>query len=409
MSDSFYIDNHCNKRVTFDCLLADLNSTTSFNPVCLTDDYYIIFRTIIISMIIDQPLCLSEKELTEEEFRSLEGAGLHDRTKDVTLRRIFSVDDLLERIRNTKRWKVILFTSGTTGIPKKVAHSFKSLTRTVKASVKHDSDIWGFAYNPKHMAGLQVFFQALLNKNTIVRLFGLSRELIVSSIINEKVTHLSATPTFYRLLLPMEETIATVKRITSGGEKLDPATVRKLKAVFINAVILNVYASTEAGTILVSENEIFSVKDENRDMVKIVNRELYIHSDLLGESDSFIMEGDWYPTKDLVKVISESPLKFIFISRKNEMINVGGYKVNPQEIENVLLSLEGIKDAYIYHRKNSVIGNIICADIMSLDSSVTVQTILGKLRSFLPEYKIPRIINIVDSIKYSNTGKKIRQ
>ena len=91
------------------------------------------------------------------------------------------------------------------------------------------------------------------------------------------------------------------------------------------------------------------------------------------------------------------------------MINVGGYKVNPHEVEDVLLSIENIKEAYVFPKKNSVLGNIICADIVTPDSSITVPGILKILRSHLQEYKIPRIINLVDNIQYSRTGKKIRQ
>lgn len=77
-----------------------------------------------------------------------------------------------------------LFTSGTTGLPKSVSHSFASITRQVKKSERHINDIWGFAFNPTHMAGLQVFFQALLNKNSIIRLFGLDTKEIIREIKN---------------------------------------------------------------------------------------------------------------------------------------------------------------------------------------------------------------------------------
>jgi len=110
-----------------------------------------------------------------------------------------------------------------------------------------------------------------------------------------------------------------------------------------------------------------------------------------------------------VEIISENPLRFRFIARKNEIINVGGYKVNPQEVEDVLISLGTIKEAFVYPKKNSVLGNIVCADIVISENSVTVPGLLKDLRSCLQEYKIPRIINFVESINYSRTGKKIRQ
>lgn len=411
MSGYFYIDYQNNTRVRYSDLISDLNNSGSFDPVCFSKDYYTIFRNIIISLLTDDLVCLLDHGLSEKEIDSLPGIEGYkiNQNKDISMDPITGVDDLVDRIKKAKNWRVILFTSGTTGTPKKISHGFQSITRMVKTSERHERDIWGFAYNPTHIAGLQVFFQALLNKNTIVRLFGLSNELIITSIISERVTHISATPTFYRLLLPLETKISSVQRITAGGEKIDEITVKRLKAVFVNARILNVYASTEAGTVLASENDIFSVPAGKNDLIRIVDQELYVHSKLLGESDTFNLEGDWYPTNDIVEIVSESPLRFRFLSRKNEMINVGGYKINPHEVEDALLSIENIKEAYVYPKKNSVLGNIVCADIVTPDSNITVAGILKILRSHLQEYKIPRIINLVDNIKYSRTGKKIRQ
>ncbi len=106
--------------------------------------------------------------------------------------------ELIEKLRNiSDDWKVTLYTSGTTGIPKKVTHNFNSITRFVKISERNTNSIWGFAYNPTHMAGIQVFFQALLNGNAIVRLFGLSANEIHREINENFITHISATPTFY--------------------------------------------------------------------------------------------------------------------------------------------------------------------------------------------------------------------
>jgi acyl-coenzyme A synthetase/AMP-(fatty) acid ligase len=79
-------------------------------------------------------------------------------------------------------------------------------------------------YNPTHMAGIQVFFEALLNPNTMVRLFGLAKDDVFRAITKYNITHISATPTFYRLLLLANKVFMNVNRITSGGEKFDTKT-----------------------------------------------------------------------------------------------------------------------------------------------------------------------------------------
>lgn len=296
-----------------------------------------------------------------------------------------------------------MFTSGTTGIPKKVSHDFKSITRFVKVSERNEKSIWGFAYNPTHMAGIQVFFQALLNGNSIVRLFGLNTKDIYTEIKNNEITHISATPTFYRLLLPCSETFPSVERITSGGEKFNEKTFKQLNEIFPNAKITNVYASTEAGTLFASQNDIFSVRPEYEHLIHIENNELLVHSSLMGSTETNVDE--WYNTGDVIEIVSKKPLKFRFVNRKSEMINVGGYKVNPLEVEEAILALTGIKNVRVYSKSNSVLGNIICCEVVTNSNQITESSIRTFLQSKIQEFKIPRIIRFVDELSTTRTGK----
>lgn len=93
--------------------------------------------------------------------------------------------------------EITIFTSGTTGQPKKVVHSVSSLTRAVRLGKKYKGQVWAYAYNPTHMAGLQVFFQALENQNTLVNVFNKQRVEVYEKIFKYHITHISATPTFY--------------------------------------------------------------------------------------------------------------------------------------------------------------------------------------------------------------------
>jgi acyl-coenzyme A synthetase/AMP-(fatty) acid ligase len=312
--------------------------------------------------------------------------------------------ELIDKLRNTcNEWKVTLFTSGTTGIPKKVTHNFKSITRFVKISERNKNSIWGFAYNPTHMAGIQVFFQGLLNGNPIVRLFGLTPKEIHREIKENGITHISATPTFYKLLLPCEETFQSITRITSGGEKFNEKTIVQLKGIFPNAKITNVYASTEAGTLFASDNDIFKIKPEYEHLIRVANDELLIHKSLMGSSDMNIEE--WYNTGDLIETITEKPLKFRFISRKSDMINVGGYKVNPLEVEETILTLPEIKNVRVYSKSNSVLGNIICCEVVCDNKQISESSIRTFLQSKIQEFKIPRIIRFVEELSTTRTGK----
>jgi len=400
------IDN--DRLVTWDFLIDDINNTSIYNPYCKSADYYTAFKQIILSLLIDEEIILLDSDFTESELINLTGYTDYSKfNKPVDKSKVSILGNQKELIANLnnspENWKITLFTSGTTGIPKKVSHDFKSITRFVKVTERNKESIWGFAYNSTHMAGIQVFFQALLNGNSIIRLFGLDTKDIYTEITNNGITHISATPTFYRLLLPCNETFPSVERITSGGEKFNEKTFKQLSQVFPNAKITNVYASTEAGTLFASQNDIFSVRPEYESLIHFENNELLIHSSLMGRTETNINE--WYNTGDVIEIVSKNPLKFRFVNRKSEMINVGGYKVNPLEVEEAILTLSGVKNVRVYPKQNSVLGNIICCEVVANSKQITESSIRTFLQSKIQEFKIPRIIRFVEELSTTRTGK----
>ncbi len=397
-----------NRIVSWSQLIEDIKNTNSFNPYCKSSDYYTIFKQIILSLLAGEEITLLDSDFTENELIKLTGySNFEDFNKPFSLTQTTGITDkkdLLNKLNSTsENWKITLFTSGTTGLPKKVSHNFSSISRFVRISEQNQNSVWGFAYNPTHMAGVQVFFQALLNGNSIIRLFGLNTEEIYSEIENHHITHISATPTFYKLLINTKHLFPSVKRITSGGEKFNDKVFEQLIKIFPNAKITNVYASTEAGTLFASHNDVFSIRKEFEDLIIIKNNELMIHKSLMGSSNLQIDK--WYDTGDLVEIISEQPLKFRFLNRKSEMINVGGYKVNPNEVEDAISSMQNIENVRVYAKSNSVLGNIICCEVVTKDEQVTEASIRTFLQSVLQEYKIPRIIRFVEELTTTRTGK----
>jgi len=406
--DFFFKNIEQGEHITWNYLVNDIKNSLTYNPYCKSSNYYQVFKHIITSLLIGREIILLDSDFTHSELVSLTGFSEYEEFSQLIDDRFFSSlsnkENLIEKLRNTcEDWKVTLFTSGTTGIPKKVTHNFNSITRFVKINEKNSRSIWGYAYSPTHMAGVQVFFQALLNGNSIVRLFGLIPTEIHSEIKKNGITNISATPSFYRLLLPCEETFQSVERITSGGEKFNGRTLMLLKKNFPNAKVTNVYASTEAGTLFASDNDIFSIKPEYEHLIRFENNELLVHSSLIANSDLTIQE--WYNTGDLIEKVTDNPLKFRFISRAGDMINVGGYKVNPLEVEETILTLAGIKNVRIYSKSNSVLGNIICCDIVCDNDQISETSIRTFLQSKIQEFKIPRMIRFVDKLSITNTGK----
>ncbi len=320
-----------------------------------------------------------------------------------------NLEELMQRFRNSET-EVSLYTSGTTGQPKKMVHTLKNLARNVKISEDFKNDVWGFAYNPTHMAGIQVFLQVFSNIGTMVNVFENARTEIFQKLQNHKITHLSATPTFYRLLFPANQSFDHVKRLSIGGEKSSEKLIENITSLFPKAKINNIYASTEAGSLFTSKDDVFSISEKNKDGIRFVDDELYIHKNFLGLSQDIVLEDDFFATGDLVEWLDDEKTQFRFLSRKNEMINVGGYKVNPSEIEDLLIQYPKIKESVVFGKENSVLGNILCAEIVVQEGEdLSENEIRNYLKDHLINYKIPRKISFVETINLTRTGKKSRK
>jgi acyl-coenzyme A synthetase/AMP-(fatty) acid ligase len=389
---------------TYSQLFNEVEAVQAINTIIYEKEAYQIFVRIVHSLVYDYPITIldsdfSESELSKSEYNDMEGSSkINHRNTDI------ATIDFGEQSKELQNWRMTLFTSGTTGIPKKITHTFASITKSVKMSLNHKNDVWGFAYNPTHMAGTQVFFQAFLNRNPIINVFNKSHDEIYSAIRTYKITHLSATPTFYRLLLKKGIHFESVKQVSSGGEKFEESLKQKLSDFFPNASVKNIYASTEAGSLFAAIGDAFRIPEKLKKFIKIQANEILIHESILGTSDGFKIIDGWYYSGDIVEIIEEHPeIKFRFLHRKNEMINVGGYKVNPQEVESEILKIQSVSGVRVFGKKNSVLGNILCAEVVS--ENVSEKDIKIHLSSILQPYKIPRIIDFVEQLEITRTGK----
>jgi acyl-coenzyme A synthetase/AMP-(fatty) acid ligase len=315
-------------------------------------------------------------------------------SKDV---KFSSIDNMLTYFeKNAQSLSINIQTSGTTGDPKNITQSFSNVIRYVK---KSNSDyIWAFAYNPNHFAGLQVLFQALFNKNTIVFVFDKDFKQIPSILENNFVTHISCTPTFMNMLLPYMYYIKTLKNISFGGERLSDKVLNKTRELFPKAKIRNIYASSEAGSVLSSNDIGFYIPTRYETLVRIIDNELCIHKSLLG---NFNFDGHWYHTGDYVEYIDD--VHFVFDSRKSEIVNTGGYRVSLAKVEKYIQTLRGVSNVVVYGRPNSLVGTIIVAEIVCDDRKTIKENI--KNTDILTEYEKPKLIKFVESIKLTSTGK----
>tara|TARA_R110002033_G_scaffold92356_2_gene141798 strand:+ start:1554 stop:2759 length:1206 start_codon:yes stop_codon:yes gene_type:complete len=400
----FYINEKDSLAKKYPQLLEDINNLNtiySCKRFSKTYDFYVNLLAAIINNI---DIIILDSNISDKEYDLLIGDNNLKNISYKNAQNKINISNFNKYLNTSSDVSLTLFTSGTTGTPKMVSHKFSSLIQSVKVGDYYKNNIWALAYNPTHIAGIQVFFQSVLNTNTIIDIFNTNRAFILNSLDKYKVTNLSATPTFYRLLLPFSGVLTSVKQVTVGGEKSDEKLINKLGKSFKNARITNIYASTEAGQILKSKGDYFKIENK---LVKIVNNEILLHKSLLGGND--FSKSEWYETGDLIEYIDDGKTYFKIISRKNDLINSGGYMVNLIEVEEQVLEIEGISDVRVYAKKNAVIGSLIFCEVELLRNVIlTEKDIKNDLITRLQPHKIPRIIKIVDSIGKTKTGKKIR-
>lgn len=411
----FLINYVSNRKITYDDLIQDMNSRKYYYRYILEENPYEVFINILGGMVNRSNIELLDSDFSPKEIEKL-GINYDNLKTDLilNLKTFITKDDLIRTLFELDSESMItLFTSGTTGKPKKITHSFRNIIRAIKIDDKFQKDIWAFAYNPTHFAGIQVFFQAVLNGNAIVFIFGADNKSIQNAFYREKITRISATPSFYKNILPLiEGEVLSVKSVTSGGEKFESKLIKYVESIFPNARIRNVYASTEAGSLFSTQEDFFIIPDRIKEKVKISNNsELLIHRSLLGSSDDLEIQDDYYNTKDIVEFVNDN--SFRFISRNSDFVNVGGYRVNPLEIEEIILELDIVNDVLVYGRKNSVIGNLLVAEIIKADinmpDEIIKNTIVDYLCDKVQSWKVPKIYKIVSQIEKTRTGKKVRK
>lgn len=403
----FIIDTLRAYSISYIEFINEMN-TTVLKKYIYCKDPKDVFLQLAKSMAFGKEVVLLDGDWSDAE---LQNQGL-DKSE---IKKVYSIDtnigdieDLYKKIdENKKNWSVSLYTSGTTGKPKKVRHSFSSAYRAVRQNTKYAENVWLFSYNPTHFAGLQVFLQAFMNRNTVVICNDPSKYNINLLLKDYNITNVSATPSFYRFILPtLVGEYASIKNVTLGGEKMDEKLKSLLSEKFPSAKIINVYASTEAGCLLESDGERFQIEDHLADKIKIEDSELYIHRSIMGEFNYNDNE-QWYKTGDIVEYLDG---KIRFLQRESDFINVGGYKVNPIEVEEEILKMENIVDVVVCGIDNKLLGKILAADVVLETQEENInKKIFVYLNNRLQKWKIPRIINIKDTIEKTNTGKKVRK
>jgi|TARA_B100001964_G_scaffold191039_1_gene213276 acyl-coenzyme A synthetase/AMP-(fatty) acid ligase len=318
----------------------------------------------------------------------------------------------------------IMTTSGTTGRPKLVSHTLVSLIRTTKIETKRGASVrWGMLYDYTRFAGLQVLLQSVLSGSLLI-VPPLEDQLNnkIKIFIEHDCTHLSATPTLWRkiVMMPNADKIR-LRQATLGGEIADDRILSTISSFFPQARVVHIFASTEAGVG-------FSVADKRAGFpldylknpslgvdIKIKNDKLYIrnkhvHYKYFGSDVAFATKDGWVNTGDTVEIKGD---RVLFRGREDGVINVGGDKVYPEEVERVLLIHPLVTAARVYAKSNPITGALVAAEVILTDSNANIKETHKVLQDYtlqmLDRHKVPAIITIVPRFSLNSAGKIVRK
>lgn len=313
---------------------------------------------------------------------------------------------------------LVLFTSGSSGEPKGALHNFSKLLN--KFTVKRNSLLTINFLLFDHWGGLNTLFHVLSNGGTLVFLETRNPDYICKLIEKYKVELLPTSPTFLNMLVISRayerHSLESLKVISYGAEPMPESLLKILNKIFPNIKLQQTYGLIELGVMRSQSqgNGSLWVKIGGEGYkTRVEEGILQIKSDsaMLGylNAPSPFTEDGWFITGDSVEVDGDY---FKILGRKSEIINVGGEKVFPQEVENIILEIPEIIDVVVFAESNALTGKIVCAKVKYTGTEVkseVIKIIKTHCRTKLESFKIPVKIQFLDQTFESERFKKNRK
>lgn len=327
---------------------------------------------------------------------------------------------IIENLFRQKHAGLVLFSSGSTGKPKAMVHDLDTLISSFEAKKPRKLNMLLFLLFD-HIGGINTLLNILATLSTAIIPRERNSDEICALIEKYKISVLPSNPTFLNLILMSNAykkyDLSSLKMITYGTEAMSESLLARLKATFKKVKFLQTFGTSETGILNTSSKSSSSTYIKLNDAeYKTINGELwiksktqilgYLNADMSAFEASF--EDGWFKTGDLVCLDGEY-LKIV--GRLKELINIGGKKALPSEIENVIMELENIADCVVYGEKNAITGQSVSCDVVlknTMAKDELKKLIRSACASKLERYKIPSKINVVEKIAFTNRFKKVR-
>jgi acyl-coenzyme A synthetase/AMP-(fatty) acid ligase len=317
----------------------------------------------------------------------------------------------------------VLLTSGTTGVPKLVRHTLASLIAPIKPVA--EPPVWGTFYDIRRYGGMQIFLRALVGGGSLI--LSSAGEPVgehLARLAEHGATHVSGTPShWWRVLMGSEAGIIAPRYVRLSGEIANQTVLDGLRAAYPPAGLGHAFASTEAGVGFEVNDGLegfpadFLGTGKGDVDIAVTDGVLRLRSprtasDYIGAGAAALRDAeDFVDTGDMLELRED---RYYFVGRKDGIINVGGLKVHPEEVEATINSHAGVSGSLVRSRKSPITGAIVVADVVLKAGGapemrpVLEREIIALCRRDLAPYKVPAMVRFVPALPMTAAGKLVR-
>ncbi|MDC1346356.1 fatty acid--CoA ligase family protein [Glaciecola sp.] len=326
--------------------------------------------------------------------------------------------DIYGQLRAQQTPGLVLFSSGSTGKSKAIVQDLNKLMS--KFTTQRKALRMLIFLQLDHIGGVNSLLYSLANQGTVIVADDRTPDSVCRAIEAYKGEVLPTSPTFLNLLLLSKAyehyDLASLKLITYGTEPMQTSTLMRLNSLFPNSTLQQTYGLSEVGILRSksrSSGSLWMQVGGSEFITKIVNDTLWVKSDsaMLGylNAPTPFDAGGFLDTGDIVEQDGEW---IRILGRKSEIINVGGLKVYPAEVESILLEIDNVEDVVVFQEPHPITGSIVCAKFKLVEEE-SKRDFKAKTFTFckdkLASYKIPTKIEITLDNTYNERFKRMRR
>lgn len=325
---------------------------------------------------------------------------------------------LIDQLSKRGHAGLILFSSGTSGEPKGMLHDLNALLDRY-GEVRPRADRTVQLLLTDHIGGLDSAFRTLFAGSTLVLPEARTAVAVGEAVERYDVNILPASPTFLNLMLLAQVAeqfdCSSLEVIAYGAEPMSARLLGRLLEAFPNAAFQQKFGTSETGAIRIKSQSTgslyFSIEDSGVEW-RVHDEELWLKtsSRILGylNADESSLEADgWYRTGDLVEEAEGGYLRIV--GRRSQLINVGGQKVHPAEVEQVIAEIEGVEVCSVYAKPAPVTGSMVaCVIVTSVgrDLRSWKRLVRQHCRGRIANWKIPASVELRAELSMTDRLKR---